>query len=126
MEKFISFLVTNYVWFLVGAIILVFALIGYLVDTNTKKKIANGEIIPKAKKEKIKQPKTKEDLTKESISEMENVPIGDAMKPKNKKTEEVKTEQSKEESKKDTEVAYDEPIIKAEEPSEDSFEVDEK
>jgi len=37
MQAFIDFLVNNYLWFLVISLILVFALIGYLVDTNDKK-----------------------------------------------------------------------------------------
>ncbi len=130
MESVIAFLVANYVWFLVGVVVLVFALIGYLVDVKNKKKIASGEmVVPvKAKKEK-----SKEELTKESVSEMENVALGDAMKPKNKKKEEVKEEPKedqkenpKEEAKKESEATYDEPIIKEADASEDSFEVDEK
>jgi hypothetical protein len=121
MTKFVEFLVNNYIWFLVGAIVLIFALIGYLVDTKNKKRIANGEIIikPKIKEKKIK---TKEDLTKESLSEMEDVTLGDAMKPKNKKKEEM----PKEEVKPVPEAPYDTPIIKEPEVSEDSFEVDDK
>ncbi len=37
MQTFIDFLVNNYLWFLIVSLILVFALIGYLVDTNEKK-----------------------------------------------------------------------------------------
>ncbi len=37
MQSFIDFLVNNYLWFLVISLVLVFALIGYLVDTNEKK-----------------------------------------------------------------------------------------
>jgi hypothetical protein len=37
MQAFIDFLVNNYLWFLVISLILLFALIGYLVDTNEKK-----------------------------------------------------------------------------------------
>lgn len=37
MQTFINFLVNNYLWFLVVTLVLVFALIGYLVDTNEKK-----------------------------------------------------------------------------------------
>lgn len=37
MQVFVDFLVNNYLWFLVISLILVFALIGYLVDTNEKK-----------------------------------------------------------------------------------------
>ena len=36
MQTFIDFLVNNYLWFIIIALILVFALIGYLVDTNEK------------------------------------------------------------------------------------------
>jgi len=120
VTKFVEFLVNNYIWFLVGAIILIFALIGYLVDTKNKKLIANGEIIVKPKKEK--KIKTKEDLTKESLSEMEDVTLGDAMKPKGKKKEET----PKEEVKSNLEASYDTPIIKEEQPVEDSFEIDDK
>lgn len=38
MQTFIDFLVNNYLWFLVISLILIFALIGYLVDTTTKQK----------------------------------------------------------------------------------------
>ena len=38
MEALIDFLVNNYIWFLVITLILIFALIGYLVDTNEQKK----------------------------------------------------------------------------------------
>lgn len=41
MQAFIDFLVNNYFWFLVISLILVFALIGYLVDTNEKKESVN-------------------------------------------------------------------------------------
>lgn len=36
MQMIIDFLVNNYLWFIIIAFILVFALIGYLVDTNEK------------------------------------------------------------------------------------------
>lgn len=36
MQTFIDFLVNNYFWFLIISLILVFALIGYLVDTSEK------------------------------------------------------------------------------------------
>ena len=38
METFTDFLVSNYLWFLITSIILVFALIGYLVDQQEQKK----------------------------------------------------------------------------------------
>jgi hypothetical protein len=41
MQAFIDFLVNNYLWFLGISLILLFALIGYLVDTNEKKENVN-------------------------------------------------------------------------------------
>lgn len=38
MEAFTDFLVSNYLWFLVISILLVFSLIGYLVDQSEQKK----------------------------------------------------------------------------------------
>jgi len=38
MEVLTDFLVSNYLWFLVTSIVLVFALIGYFVDQNEQKK----------------------------------------------------------------------------------------
>ncbi len=56
MDILIEFLLDNYIWFLVISLILVFALIGYLVDTgvnkNKKKKIK--PIAPLENDEKIK------------------------------------------------------------------------
>jgi predicted membrane protein len=37
MQVFIDFLVNNYLWFLGISLVLIFALIGYLVDTSEKK-----------------------------------------------------------------------------------------
>ncbi len=36
MQTFIDFLANNYFWFLIISLILIFALIGYLVDTSEK------------------------------------------------------------------------------------------
>lgn len=44
MQAFIDFLVNNYLWFLIITLILIFALIGYLVDTNEKKKDGISEV----------------------------------------------------------------------------------
>ena len=35
MDTLIDFLLNNYIWFLIIALILIFALIGYLVDAST-------------------------------------------------------------------------------------------
>ena len=37
MEIILNFLVDNYLWFLIISLILIFGLIGYIVDTNEKK-----------------------------------------------------------------------------------------
>ena len=37
MDTLIDFLLNNYIWFLVISLILIFALIGYLVDASTNK-----------------------------------------------------------------------------------------
>lgn len=49
MQTFIDFLVNNYIWFLIITLTLIFALIGYLVDTNEKKQ--DGTLIPKSELE---------------------------------------------------------------------------
>lgn len=43
MDILINFLLNNYIWFLVISLILIFALIGYLVDTTSFKKKNNLE-----------------------------------------------------------------------------------
>lgn len=37
MEALINFFVNNYLWFLIISFVLIFALIGYLVDTSEQK-----------------------------------------------------------------------------------------
>ncbi len=53
MQAFIDFLVNNYIWFLIITLTLIFALIGYLVDTNEKKQADNvtdkGDIVENVK-----------------------------------------------------------------------------
>ena len=46
MQTFIDFLVNNYFWFLIISLILIFALIGYLVDTNEKPSKIKKEVLP--------------------------------------------------------------------------------
>ncbi len=50
MESVINFLLNNYIWFLVICLILIFALIGYLVD-NTNKDVKEKKLKPIAKVE---------------------------------------------------------------------------
>lgn len=45
MEVLIDFLLNNYIWFLVISLILIFALIGYLVDTTAPKGRSNKNVI---------------------------------------------------------------------------------
>lgn len=37
MDVLVDFLLNNYIWFLIISLILIFALIGYLVDSTTPK-----------------------------------------------------------------------------------------
>lgn len=46
MDTLITFLLNNYIWFLVISLILVFALIGYLVDANTNNQDKKSKIKP--------------------------------------------------------------------------------
>ncbi len=53
MDILIDFLLNNYIWFLVISLILIFALIGYLVDITTPKlKNKKEEVKPILKMEK--------------------------------------------------------------------------
>lgn len=52
MQAFIDFLVNNYLWFLIITIILIFALIGYLVDTSEQSE-ESSNVIKNPKKEEI-------------------------------------------------------------------------
>ena len=46
MNVLIDFLLNNYVWFLVISLILIFALIGYLVDANTPHEKEKNKVTP--------------------------------------------------------------------------------
>ncbi len=45
MEVLVDFLLNNYIWFLVISLILIFALIGYLVDSTTPKRKSNKRLV---------------------------------------------------------------------------------
>ncbi len=66
MEGFINFLVDNYLWFIIITVILLFSLIGYLVDMS---KLPSTEKEPK---EKVKKPK-KEKKKKEKKGKKEDI-----------------------------------------------------
>ena len=46
MDTLIDFLLNNYIWFLVISLILIFALIGYLVDATTNKDKQKKKVNP--------------------------------------------------------------------------------
>ncbi len=46
MDTLIDFLLNNYIWFLVISLILIFALIGYLVDATTNKDKQKKKVTP--------------------------------------------------------------------------------
>lgn len=46
MQIFMDFLVNNYLWFLIISLVLIFALIGYLVDTSEQNKAKKAEGLP--------------------------------------------------------------------------------
>ena len=46
MDTLIEFLLNNYIWFLVISLILIFALIGYLVDANTNQNKEKRKVKP--------------------------------------------------------------------------------
>lgn len=46
MDIIIDFLLDNYIWFLIISLILVFALIGYLVDITTNKDKQKKKVTP--------------------------------------------------------------------------------
>jgi len=59
MDTLVDFLLNNYIWFLIISLILIFALIGYLVDITTprlkknKEEKINKEIVENDKKIKV-------------------------------------------------------------------------
>ena len=84
MEVFINFLIDNYIWFLVISGVLLFALIGYLVDTSKlPKEPKDKEVVPKEpkpkKEKKIKEKKEKKEK-KEDIIEDNTPTVEEAMR----------------------------------------------
>lgn len=80
MQTIMDFLANNYIWFIIITVILVFSLIGYLVDTS-KEKNTDGENDKKpevkSKKEKPKKDKKnkgkKEDILEDNVPTIEEV-----------------------------------------------------
>lgn len=108
MEIFIEFLTKNYIWFLVVSIVLLFSLIGFLVETSKnpkpKDETENKEKPIKEKKKKEKKSKDK----KEAILEDNTPTIEELIKAQESK--EQKLEENSNEEKTE-ELTYDKPLI---------------
>lgn len=72
MEAFTTFLANNYLWFLVIAIILIFALIGYFVDASEQKKGVSSIVKQKPVEKDI------HDLARSAANKSLNSAINDA------------------------------------------------
>lgn len=93
MEIILNFLVDNYLWFLIISLILIFGLIGYIVDTHEKKapKLHFGdtdEIYDEEKDVSLQELLTKNETVSEITSETEefldvNMPLQEAKNPLN-------------------------------------------
>lgn len=112
MSDISAFLANNYIWFLVAGIILIFALIGYIVDSKN--------IV----QEKPKTMKIDSDTIKE---EVKDIPVSKPIEkeeeikpaaPINDRTEILETINVQDEPKKET----TEPLIKEENKTESTFE----
>lgn len=118
MEAFSQFLINNYVWFLVVTIALIFALIGYIVDSKNKNKK------PKEEEPNIKEivkKKTKEEETKEKVKDLGTKTLTEAVKT-NTNPEILETTKLKEETTEN----YDQPLIVEEETKPTTFETNDK
>lgn len=80
MDVFSSFLINNYLWFLIISLILIFALIGYLVDT--KKKEENDVKDLKTKKDKKIKKSDEEKFLEANEGIIENISLNEAVNEK--------------------------------------------
>ena len=134
LEQISIFLANNYIWFIIGAVLFLFALIGYIFDAKKKKTIAEKtEVLETIKLDDNAE--TLEDL-KEQMGDRGNVSLNKAVTDSTTEinTEELKeTEENKEEKKEEeTEQLDDVPetkksddqveaLIQEESPSESTF-----
>lgn len=106
MEIFIEFLTKNYIWFLVVSIVLLFSLIGFLVETSKNPKPKDGT---ENKEKTIKEKKKKKSKDKKEAILEDNTPTIEelikAQENKEQKLEENSTEEKTEE------LTYDKPLI---------------
>lgn len=134
MNNFITFLTDNYIWFLVITIVLLFSLIGYLVENSKYPKEPKE---PKIEKEKPikeekppKEPKPKKEKKKKGQEDIiaDNTPtVEEAMRmeQENSKSEEILSLDSKAETPQvPNNNDYDLPLMKDESPKEEI--IDEK
>lgn len=106
MEIFIEFLTKNYIWFLVVSIVLLFSLIGFLVETSKNSKPKDGT---ENREKPIKEKKKKKSKDKKEAILEDNTPTIEelikAQENKEQKLEENSTDEKTEE------LTYDKPLI---------------
>lgn len=106
MEIFIEFLTKNYIWFLVVSIVLLFSLIGFLVETSKNPK-PKDETENKEKPIKEKKKKKSKDK-KEAILEDNTPTIEELIKAQENKEQKLEENSTDEKTE---ELTYDKPLI---------------
>ncbi len=79
METIISFLADNYIWFLIITLILVFALIGYLVDTKKDERFTKKIMLDKEVMDKVEVAETVNLTLNDMVSETQKVNTEDKL-----------------------------------------------
>lgn len=82
METIISFLADNYIWFLVITLILVFALIGYMVDIKQDERFTKKIELDKELTRKVE------------VAEAANISLNDMVEDAHKKEQNTDIDQS--------------------------------
>ena len=118
MDFIKTFLVNNYLWFLIISLILIFALIGYLADTKKKEQMGEDEEIEdvKPKKEKKIKKTDEEIFLEENEAALENISLNEAVTEKKPNVNEENVEIAD-----DNVVTYDDSAI-----SDDTIQEEEK
>lgn len=116
MDALRTFLVNNYLWFLIISLILIFALIGYLADAKRKEDEEEPEV--KITREKKPKKTDEEQFLEENEAAMANISLNEAVQEKkiNRPNEESKVEivPETEEQVDDNVVTYDDSAINEE------------
>ena len=106
MEIFIEFLTKNYIWFLVVSIVLLFSLIGFLVETRKNPKPKDGT---ENKEKPIKEKKKKKSKDKKEAILEDNTPtIEELIKAQENKEQKLEGNSTDEKTE---ELTYDKPLI---------------